>query len=125
MSGEIRWVALLPDPVTGLDQPIKAISGQDMVWIAPDQKAATKQVKAALSLAAYTLCAVVSVVDWEARKQIKQRPKLIHEPYTHRGFTMRNASQACLTCGVPVNPSALYCAAHRSWKARKRYTRSA
>ena len=45
---EIRWLALLPDPVTGAWEPVKSLTGQRMVWVAPSREAARKQIISAL-----------------------------------------------------------------------------
>ena len=45
MTGEIRWVALLPDPATGLDAPVcEAGSRKPKVFVAADKASAERQV---------------------------------------------------------------------------------
>lgn len=111
MSGEIRWLALLPDPVTGLDAPTcEAGSGKSMIWVAPDLAAARVQVKAALFPNQYRLCSVVSVVDWEARQREPQRSKLAHEPKSNRN----QANQQCVVCRAPTGGAfSRFCNTHR------------
>lgn len=116
---EIRWVALLPDPVTGLDYPVLDASEKPVIWVAMDKKAAEKQVKAALSQAAYLLCSVISFVDWEARKSERQRAKLSREPGLMFGGI--NPKQRCFRCGDPTpTRGSKFCARHTNFGGRRK-----
>lgn len=116
----IRWVALLPDPVTGLDAPVRAINGQPMIWTAADLEAARQQVKAVLLPNAFRLCSVVSVVDWTERQHTPQRRKLSREPGFDRPRLLRNVAQICEFCGGrTATPYARFCPPHRQPRHRK------
>lgn len=121
---EIRWICLLPDPVTGLDAPVRNLSGQPMIWFAQDKAAATAQVKTALEPNAFRLCAVISALDWNARRREPQRAKLAAVPTgPRRGY--RNPRQACRHAGcrsrTPTRDS-MYCRTHAR---RGRYSKNA
>lgn len=104
---EVRWVCLLPDPITGLDQPVRSISGQPMIWVAIDIKAAIALVKADLLPNAFRLASVVSYIDWRSRTEL-QRSKLLHEPGKTKGWT--NPNQVCHRCaGRTPTRDSRYC----------------
>jgi hypothetical protein len=124
MSDAIRWLALFPDPVTGLDQPVRAEDGTALSWVAPNREYAIRLVRRELTPIQAKLVSVVSAVDWAARKHTRQRPKLSFEPGNKPRFVNRNPDRICQTCGTEVSPSAFYCAEHRSQKRRKQYTDS-
>jgi hypothetical protein len=118
----IRWLALFPNPVTGLDEPVAGPDGQPWTWMAPNREYAIRLAKRDLTPAQMRLVAVVSVVDWESRKQERQRPKLLEDGVARQlGFRPRNPARRCLTCGEPVRQTANYCQAHRSLKRRAAY----
>lgn len=71
----IRWVALLPDPVIGLEQPIARKDGTRYEWTAPDKAAAKELAKLELPPYEFRLCAVVSVGEWEELRREKRQPK--------------------------------------------------
>lgn len=118
---KVMWVALLPDPATGLDAPVERAEGGVHSWPAEDKAAATALVKQSLTPAQFRLASVVSLVDWVTRKAQPQRRKLIQDGFERPRYTVRNPDMICQTCGVPVSVTAYYCPAHRSWKQRRGY----
>jgi hypothetical protein len=72
---DVRWVALLPDPVTGIDAPVPQMgSGAPMVWTAPNLEMAVRLVRAALKPIAFKLCQVVQESEWRAHRTIPEPP---------------------------------------------------
>lgn len=112
---DVRWVALIPDPVTGLDSPARQIYGGPIIWHAPDVAAARLKVQQDLSPAAYRLCSVVSVVDWESRRRVKQYPKLTREPVSPNNNKARSepSYRRCWCRALTGSDRASYCARHR------------
>lgn len=108
---ELRWVCLLPDPVTGLDQPVPELSGKPKIWVAPNREYAVRLVRADLMPKAFRLASVVSMLDWESRRSQPQRAKLSHEPVHGHRFVEKNPERRCIRCGKPTHstPYALYC----------------
>lgn len=106
---EIRWVCLLPDPVTGLDAPVCDSNGQPRIWMAPNREIAVRLVRNDLAPNAFSLSSVISFIDWDARKLVQQRRKLTQEPLSHSGA--KNPRCRCLRCHRPTfsSDSALYC----------------
>lgn len=97
-SGEVRWVCLLPDPVTGLDSPVRSISGQPHVWVAPNREYAVRLVRETILPKAFHLASVISYVDWLARQETRQRAKLTH--VSSKALSCyHNPNQICHRCG--------------------------
>ncbi len=72
---ELRWVALLPDPVTGIDAPVPEVgTGKPHVWVAPNLEMAVRLVRAALRPIAFKLCQVVLEAEWRERRVIPEPP---------------------------------------------------
>jgi hypothetical protein len=71
---DIRWLALVPDILTGEPTPVLGANQKPREWLAPDRAAATVLVKRALTPDEFALCRVVSVLDYEARLREPQRP---------------------------------------------------
>lgn len=95
-NSQIRWLALLPDPVTGLDAPVRDADGRPVVIHAPDRDTARGAAKLLLRRAQYRLCGIVALVDWESRTA-PQRAKLLGEEGESRGAA--NPRQRCWRCG--------------------------
>lgn len=111
----VTWIAVVPDPVTGLDEPIEeAGTRRPKVWVAPNREYAVRLIRRDLLPNTFRLAAVVSVVDWESRKQTPQRPKLhdVAKPdplgwHPHES----NPRRICMRCGGPTGSggNAKYC----------------
>jgi hypothetical protein len=111
---DVRWLALLPDPVTGLDKPVEGEDGQPLEWLAPNREMAIRRVRRDLSPAQVRLMSVVSVLDWSARQSSPQRAKLTTEPKNKPKHT--NPACLCKRCrGYTYSPYAEFCG-----KCRKR-----
>ena len=73
MSSDVRWVALLPDPVMGSQLPVVDSAGKPREWLAPDKVTARTLVSQTLTQPEFWVCDVVSVLEWEARKNDAKR----------------------------------------------------
>lgn len=107
----VRWLALLPDPVTGLDAPVQGSNHEPLTLSAPNREYAIRLFGQQLTRSQMRLVSVVSVVDWQARAAVPQRSKLSREG-------------GCIVCGSgATNRHSRYCAEHRGKQQRRMVNR--
>lgn len=84
----IRWIALLPDPVIGLDEPVRGDDGKRLEWVAPDKAAATALAQKDLGLGQFRLASIVSLAEFETlpgrAKQLRSREWIAPRFRVHR-----------------------------------------
>lgn len=78
---DIRWLALLPDPVTGR-QFAMALKGRRLEWLAPDRQTAIEKAALDLSPSQLRLAEIASVLEYEQRLREPVRKPIADFPKT-------------------------------------------
>jgi hypothetical protein len=121
MSTSVLWLAVVPDPCTGLDQPIMDQSGHRLEWQAADRASAEKLIRPNLAPRERHIAGIVSALDWESRRRQKQHAMLTAEPKDGRSAT--NRGERCHRCSAPTfSPFARFCNSCRKRGPRVRKT---
>ena len=111
---DLLWLALLPDPVTGLDQPMRGVDGCES-WLAPDREAARQRILPLLSPRARRLVAITSALEYAARRRSGVKPMATYDPAGEgrKRSPGRNPGMRCWCGARTPSPHANYCHRHR------------
>jgi hypothetical protein len=71
---DVRWIALLPDPMTGFDTPVLGPNSKRFEWLAADKASARLLAEVDLTPNQFRLASIVSVVEFESRER-EPKPK--------------------------------------------------